>query len=207
MGEEDQGGRSQLEGGVPQRVLRILLRWATWRNILILWALLAAFSIVVVAPAYRRIEAFSGGTGALDLLIVYSPEKAYDMVSAYGEQGRRYYASLVPTVDSVFPLLSGLTFALTIARSFCQAFSREGVLHRALFVPVAAMVADLLENAGIVTLLLSYPRGLPVIALLTSSCSTVKWTAVAAEFLLVVIGLLAWLHRATRELSTKRPAG
>jgi len=182
-----------LEGGVLQRVLVILLKWATWRNILIMLGILVVFSLLVIGPAYRRITAFSGGVSAIDFLIIYQPEKAYDMIAAYGEQGRRYYATIALTLDTVFPLLLALTFSLTLAPVFRRAFSREGVLHRAVFVPVGAMVADLLENVGIVTMLLSYPKRLPAVALLTSSFSTVKWTAVAAESLLVVIGLIAWL--------------
>jgi hypothetical protein len=180
------------QGGIPQNVLAVVFRLATWRNILILWALLVFYNLLILAPAYARIEALSGGVRALDFLIAYRPEKAFDMIVAYGEEGRRYYASIALSLDTIFPVLSALAFGLTIARVYGGAFSREGVLHRALFVPVGAMVADLLENVGIVTMLLSYPSRSLVIALLTSSFSTVKWTAVAAESLLVVIGVVAW---------------
>jgi hypothetical protein len=138
---------------------------------------------------------------ALDFLIVYRPEKAYEMIAAYGEQGRHYYATIAPTLDTIFPLLSGSAFILTIASVYRRAFSREGVLHRALLIPVGAMVADLLENVGIVTMLLNYPRELRTIALLTSSMSTVKWTAVTAEIVLVAIGLVALGVRAARDLA------
>ena len=193
-----QRDRQDLEGGVPQPVLKILFRLATWRNILILWGILLLYNLFVLGPAYARIEAISGGVRALDFLIVYRPEKAYEMIAAYGELGRRYYATIAPTLDTVFPLLSAAAFVLTLTRVFPRAFTREGVLHRALFVPVGAMVADLLENAGIVTMLLVYPRDLRGVALLTSSLSTVKWTAVAAETVLVIIGVAAWAVRAVR---------
>jgi hypothetical protein len=173
-----------------------LLNWASWRNILIAWVALVAFSVVAMEPAYSRLRGFSGGAEALDLLIVYRPDKAYDMIAAYGEQGRRYYATITLTLDVIFPFLSALTFGLTLARVFRRAFSNEGALHRAIFVPVGAMVADFLENAGLITMLLSYPRRLTIIALLASSFSTVKWTAVAAESLLVLIGLIAWFVNA-----------
>lgn len=198
MEEGRRAGQERLKGGVPRPVLELILRWATWRNILVLWAVLAAFNLLVVGPAYRRIAELSGGVGAIDFLIVYRPEKAYDMISAYGRQARGYYATISLTLDSVFPLLSAVTFCLTLAGLFSRAFSREGVLHRALFVPLGAMVADLLENAGIVTMVLSYPKRLVPVALLTSSFSTVKWTAVAAESFLILIGLIAWLVSALR---------
>mgnify|MGYP006300303877 CR=1 FL=1 len=203
MGEGEAANEQQLEGGVPQSVLSPLVRWAKWRNILILWAILVAFNLAVIGPAYSRIEDFSGGVGAIDFLIVYRPEKAYDMMAAYGEQGRRYYATIASTLDTIFPLLSALTFSLTLTRLFSRAFSRKEVLHRALFVPLGAMVSDLLENAGVMTMLLTYPKRLLAVALLTSSFSTVKWTAVAAELVLVVIGLIAWLVEAWRGKRSK----
>ena len=192
---EEQKGRQEqhIEGGIPRGILERLRRWATWRNILILWACLVVFNLGVIGPAYSKITVFSEGVDALDFLIAYRPEKAYEMIASYGEQGRRYYATIALTLDTVFPLLSALAFGLTLVRVIGQAFSRKDVLHRALFVPVGAMAGDFLENAGIVTMLLSYPERLRAVALLTSSFSTVKWTAVAAESLLVVIGLVAWV--------------
>ena len=198
MARQTQKGRRNLEGGGPRPVLRHVFRLATWRNILLLWGVLVLYNLLVLGPAYARIEAISGGVRALDFLIIYRPERAYDMIAAYGEQGRRYYATIAPTLDTVFPLLSGAAFTLAIARVFRHAFSRDDVLHRALFVPVGAMLADLLENAGIVIMLLNYPRELRTVALLTSSMSTVKWTAVSAEIVLVAIGLVAWAVRAVR---------
>jgi len=183
---------------LPGRVFDSILGWATCRNLLVVWGVFVAFNLVVMGPAYRRIEAFSGGPGAIDFLVVYRPEKAYDMITAYGDRGRRYYATIALTLDTVFPMLTGLTFSLTLAGVFSHAFSDEGVLHRALLVPMGAMVADILENVGIVTMLMSYPRNLMVIALLASSFSTVKWTAIAAQSLLIVIGLIGWLINTVR---------
>jgi hypothetical protein len=198
LDEDKRIGEQHLDDDALHWALATLLKWATWRNILIVLGILVVFSLVAIGPAYRRISVSSGGVSAIDSLIVYRPEKAYDMIAAYGQQGRRYYATIALTLDTVFPLLLALTFGLTLARVFRRAFSREGVLHRALFVPVGALVADLLENVSLATLLLSYPRRLPAIALLASSFSTVKWTAVVAESLLVVIGLIAWLVGALR---------
>ena len=170
-----------------------LLRSGSGRTILILVAVLALFSLAVVRPLYDRIETFSGGIGAIDALIVYTPERAYEMIAAYGQQGRQYYATIALTVDTAFPLLLALTFSLILASVFRRAFARAGVQHRAALVPVAALAADLLENAGIVALLLSYPKRLPAVAVLASAFSTTKWTAVAAEATLVFVGLLALL--------------
>lgn len=172
-----------------------LINWATGRWILILLAVFAVCSLAIMGPAYRRIETFSGGIGALDFLIVYSPEQAYDMIAAYGHQGRQYYATIALTLDTVFPLASALLFGMVLTYVFHRGFARKGVLQRTLLVPPAALAADLLENLSIVTMLLTYPRELPPVALMASAFSTVKWTAIAAQGALVIIGLGAWLIR------------
>ena len=184
-------------GHLIDHLLSTLLRSGSDRTILVLVAVLALFSLAVVRPLYARIETFSGGIGAIDALIVYTPDRAYEMIAAYGQQGRQYYATIALTVDTAFPLLLALTVSLILASVFRRAFARAEVRHRAVLVPVAALAADLLENVGIVTLLLSYPRRLPAVAILASAFSTVKWTAVTAEGVLVVVGLLALLiHKA-----------
>ncbi len=172
-----------------------LIVLAKGRRLLIALAVFAVYSVAIVAPAYRRVEAYSGGVGAIDFLIAYTPEQAYDMISAYGRQGRQYYAAIALTLDVLFPVGSALVFSLVLTYIFHRAFKDRGVLQRTLLVPPAAMVADLLENLTIATMLLSYPRKLPAVALAASAFSTVKWTAVAAQLALVVIGLIAWLIR------------
>jgi hypothetical protein len=183
---------------------KILIELGTGRNILILLVSLVVFSFAILGPMYARIETLSGGVGAMDRLILYSPDKAYDMVAAYGQQGRQYYATIALTLDTIFPLLLALTFSSILASVFHRAFSREEVLQRAVLVPVAAMMADLLENIGIVTMLLSYPRKLLAVALLASAFSTVKWTALAAEAMLVIAGLMAWLIQRVRRRGESR---
>ncbi len=168
---------------------------ATGRRILILLAIFAVYSLAIMGPAYRRIERLSGGIGALDFLIAYTPEQAYSMITAYGHQGRQYYATIALTLDTIFPLASALLFGLVLTYVFHRGFARKSVLQRALLVPPAALAADILENLSIVTILLAYPQELPPVALMASAFSTVKWTAIAAQGALVVIGLVAWLIR------------
>lgn len=176
-------------------VVGALITLATGRRVLILIALILAYSVAVMRPAYRRVASLSDGGGVIDFLIVYPPEQVYEMIAAYGEQGRQLYATITLTLDTIFPVALASAFCMILTYLFHRAFSREGVLRRALPVPVVAMCADLLENISIVTMLLTYPQKLPAIALLASAFSTVKWTAVLAEVALATIGLASWLIR------------
>lgn len=161
-------------------------------------AIVAVYSIAVMGPAYRRVETLSGGPGALDFLITYTPEQAYERIAGYGHKGRQYCATIALTLDTIFPVATAALFSLLLTFVFHRAFAGRRVLQRALLVPPAAMLADFLENTTIVTMLLTYPRELPSVALLASAFSTVKWTGIAAQATLVVIGLVAWSIRQIR---------
>ena len=60
------------------------------------------------------------------------------------------------------------------------------------------MAADLLENTGIVTLLLSYPSRLDAVARLTSGFVSLKWVFIGANVLVVLLAVAgAVKHRVT----------
>jgi len=189
--KKQQAAHSQLLESISEDLIEL----ATGQRILLTLAVFAVYSLAIMGPAYGRIETYSGGVGAIDFLIAYTPEQAYDMIAAYGPQGRQYYATIALTLDVLFPFGSAFVFSLILTHIFHRAFREKGVLQRTLLVPPAAMVADLLENVTIATMLLSYPRQLPPVALAASAFSTVKWTAVAAQLALVAIGLIVWVIR------------
>lgn len=188
--------KEEATGGRPRdSAVDTLIELATTRRILVVLSIFAVYTAAVMVPAYRRIETYSGGVGPIDLLITYTPGEAYDMIAAYGERGRQYYATITLTLDIIFPVASAGVFSLILAHLLHQAFAREDVLQRALLIPPAAMAADLLENVSIAAMLLSYPREPPAVALLASAFSTVKWTGVSAQVALVFVGLGVCLIR------------
>ncbi len=176
----------------------MLKRLATVQNILLLLAVFLIYNLALMQPLYARIEDYSGGVGALDMRFSYTPEQAYRMIAAYGEEGRRYYATIALTLDTIFPLLVALLFGLAFTYLIERTRSPRSPLLRLRYLPLAAMLADLLENAGIVSMLLSYPDRLNALARLTSLFSTAKWLLVAGQSALFLALLIGWLIKALR---------
>jgi hypothetical protein len=54
-------------------------------------------------------------------------------------------------------------------------------------------------------MLLSYPRRLPTVALLVSAFSTVKWTAIAAKSVFVIVGMITWPIQRLRRGGKQKP--
>ena len=181
------------------RPIQLLTRLATGKNILICLGLFIAFNAVIFPLAGARIQALSGGVGPLDLQFSYTPETAYEMLAAYGE-GRTFYVLIEMTADVVYPVAYSLLFGLLITYLFQRGFPGNAALQRLALLPFGAMLADYLENAGIVTLLLSYPSQLTALAQATSFFTTAKWTLVGATLALAVVGLAGW---AVRKVTSK----
>ncbi len=173
-----------------EKLLNFLARLATGRNILICLGLFIAFNAIIFPMAGSRIQALSGGVGPLDLQFSYTPETAYEMLTAYGE-GRMFYALIQVTADVVYPVVYTLLFSLLLTYLFQRGFPGNAALQRLALLPFGAMLADYLENIGIVTLLLSYPAQLPAVAQAASLFTTLKWLSVGAVLALVVVGLAA----------------
>ena len=71
----------------------------------------------------------------------------------YGESGRSLYAWTSLTLDTVFPLVY-VTFLVGMIHRFRPMDS----LWRLVFLPVAAGIADLAENAQVTAMLLQHPH-------------------------------------------------
>jgi hypothetical protein len=178
-----------------KRLSAFLDRLATGRNVLIFLGLDVLFNALILPAAQKRIEAASGGLGPIDLVFFYAPQKALEMVAAYGEAGRAFYRLVELTADILYPLTYAFAFGLLITWLFKRAFAGTSFLQRLNVLPFVAMAFDFLENAGIVTLLSLYPAQPAAVALITSLFSAVKWALAFASIALILVGLAGWLAR------------
>ena len=180
---------------VLERFLDRLGRWGTGRTLLLLGAGYVFFGAVAFPAAYARIQANASGAGPLDVLYSFTPDEAYSRIEAYGADIRRLYALVEVTVDLAFPVLAAFLFSCLALFFFRRGASHSASLRYLALVPFAAMAADLLENAGIVTLLLGYPSRLDAVARLTSGVVSLKWVFIGANVLVVLIAVAGAVKR------------
>jgi len=170
-------------------MLALLSRWATRRTVLILLALELLFNIAVLPVAEARIKAGSGGVGPLDLRPGYSAAQAYSAITAYNEDGRAFYLLIELTVDLVYPVVYSLFFSLTILYFLKRTAAERPGLARLALLPFGGLLCDWAENAGIVTMLLTYPAQQPVVGRLTGLLTSLKWIFAALSLLAVIFAL------------------
>jgi len=145
---------------------------------------LLALNFAPLPFSVPRLRALSGGYGLLDLELHYGATRAYEMLAAYGEQGRRLYLIGLATVDLILPaaMATLLAMALTLAGA-----------RRLAWLPFAMALADYLENACLMVLLARYPSQLPRLA------ATAGWLTSAKQALFVA-SLLTLLLTAARRM-------
>ncbi len=146
-----------------------LIKIATGRNVLLLFALFIAFSGLIMPSMEADIKALSGGVGVMDLQFFYSPEKALTMLSAYGPEGIRLYLVAQWTVDLVFPIIGCFLFATGLIWLGARRWWWLGLL---------LLTADWTENIFITLLLKQYPDFSPTIALGSCFFTSLKWATV-----------------------------
>src|SRR5438045_1952189 len=148
-----------------------LLRVGTWRTA----GLLAAACAVVAAVFHWRERALARGAKAdpgrlPDGRLWYTPAEVWQYFDRLGPDGRRLYAVTTATLDVAFPILYAMLLGVVIAR-LCP----PGLARWAVWLPVAAAVADLGENAVLVWLAWTFDGKPSALAWAGAACTATKW--------------------------------
>jgi hypothetical protein len=153
--------------------------------------------IVFVLPAQAaQADKVANEAGTPDLSLAYTTSDLYEMAEAYSEQGRTDYVRARFTFDLVWPLAYGVFLASAISWGFARATPAESIWRRANLAPVLGVVFDYLENISTSIVMIRYPLQTPVVDMLATVFTPVKWIFVGASFLLLLIGggltILTW---------------
>lgn len=165
--------------------------WTTgWRVIILLIA--DALMMGYIMPLAAGIMAFAANNSVLplDMMFFYTPAKAFEMMDKYGEAGRSLYLKIELTADIIYPIIYTLFFGLLISWLFQRGFKTDSRMMKLNVMPVGAWFFDLLENAGIVSMLLMYPAKAAAMAWLTMIFGSLKWGFALISIGLVLVGLV-----------------
>jgi hypothetical protein len=165
--------------------------WTTgWRVIILLVA--DAFMMGYIMPLAGGLLAFAANASVLplDLMFFYTPDQAFAMIEKYGEAGRDLYMKIELTADIIYPIVYTLFYGLLLSWLFQRGFKPDSPMQRYNVVIVGALIFDLLENIGIVSLLSLYPSKPDALAWLTMVFGSLKWLSFGVTIVLVLAGLL-----------------
>ena len=146
--------------------------------------LIATFIGIVVLVAFV-FPAIPVGGELLDLKPGYSHAEVVATMEEYGADGRSLYAWVSPTLDTFFPIVYVTFFAGVIYR-----FRLTEKLWVLAFIPVAAGVWDLCENAQITAMLIQYPDITESQVNLASTFTQIKSSVFGPAYQLLAVVLL-----------------
>lgn len=161
--------------------------------------ILIALYLIFVGYIFPN-SAYESEVGPFDLKFSYSTETAYEMLEAYGEEGRSRYARSVMTIDLAYPIVYTLMFMVwltLVLKGSHLTPARQCALSLS---PLSVFVLDLIENTGIVTLLNTYPERHETVVTATSFATSAKWSAAA---IVIAITLIATVHWAWRRITSR----
>lgn len=173
---------------MADKLLALLTKLSTGRLVILFVLLVIAVNAFLLPAIYPSFE-------TLDMQSSYSPEKAYQLMESYGEEGRQYYVLLELTLDLVYPLLSALFFSTFTIYFFRRVFPLNSFWQKLPLLGPIVMVIDYLENTGIVIMLLNYPRRLDGVAQAANIFTVAKFALSELELILILVGLIGWVGK------------
>ena len=133
-----------------------------------------------------------GGLELLDSRSWYTPADAaalFEALDRLDASARAVYAVTGLTIDMAFPVAYGLLFAILLVRLFRAPF---------FLLPLATAATDVLENATVAVLALSYAGAPSPLAWLAAAFTLVKALFGYAGLAATVVGAARWLWRRGR---------
>jgi hypothetical protein len=160
----------------------------------VLWAVL----FFVTLPHLQRL---AGGAPPFDVRPSgYSYNEARAFLAAIGDEGRAYYLNPELVLDSFFPPLYAASRALALWWLTMPGRSRDGAIPLGwrwmlIALPVAEAILDWGENAGIATMVWTWPDLSPGLVQVASLATQLKFVAAAVtEISMIVLAVAAVLH-------------
>ena len=176
---------------------------ASARLLLLLTIILFGLGYAITSSISPSAElmALAHGRNVPDAQFWRSADTLYSILSEYGMYGIHLYLTRISPVDLFIPLGQALFLSITITLIFRHAFDSTNSDWQMLnTLPFAAMIGDYLENASIVSIMLSYPNRLGALAVAAGLFTFVKFIASIISIGLIIIGLIAWLAKWIRSV-------
>lgn len=175
------------------QTLSLRLRFLT--VVLLFFPVLGAEWLVTSAPwSLAKLNLLSHGAGLPDTRFWYGFDQLSSLYQAWGPEGKLTYWTVIWPSDTLFLLTYGLFLFAAILYLLKRA-RPQGLWWFALpLVPVAAAIADFLENGFVAWGALVGSSGLEILAPLASTLTALKWTLLGISGVILIGGILVhWL--------------
>ena len=169
--------------------LNAIIQKSSWKKATVFTILFAALYILInfSGVGVAGLMKITGGASILDFEFGYSYEKALNMLTALGTEGRVFYQTKILVIDFPFPF-SYMLFYTGFIALLTKHITPKKLFGYLLFVPVLAMLFDWMENIGIIAMLNNYPA-LPNWAVSLACIMGILKTVFTIGSIIIIAGL------------------
>jgi hypothetical protein len=168
--------------------LNSLNKYASKKNILIGILLIIVFNIFLL-PKFSELflNTKIDIKAILDIKFSYATTVAYSLFENLGESGRNAYKLSELFIDIPYAIIYGFTYAFVII--FLLNKNKIKKLNYLILAPLFISSFDILENTGIIIMLIKYPVKLDILCRLTSIFTSLKWIFASITFIIILVNL------------------
>jgi len=138
------------------------------------------------------IEKLSGGLPILDMRSSFTPDDAYQLFSALGDEGRQAYRLFHLIPDTLFPISYSLTFAFISSWFLIRLLPRGHNLQWLSLIPLISGLADILENLSLVISSLVYPDRIDWLVFVAFILNRLKFGLMPIGLVFLIVIVVIW---------------
>ena len=141
------------------------------------------------------IERLSGGLPTLDLRPSFTPDDAYELFTALGEEGRQAYRFFHLVPDTLFPIGYSLMFAFISSWFLVRLLPWDHRLHWLSLIPLVSGLTDILENLCLVFAGFAYPGRMDWLVRGAFLMNRIKFGLLPIGLVLLIVIVAIWFIR------------
>jgi hypothetical protein len=191
-----------------KKILTFIQEKTGWLAILFLLATSALMMFLMNGTnlpfSNPTIRELSGGLTILDLRPSFTPDDAYQLFKALGEEGRRAYLALHLVPDTIFPIGYALAFAFISAWFLVRLLPLDHALQWLSLIPLISGLADLIENLSLIICNLAFPGRIDWLVELAHLLTKVKFGLLPIGLVFLTIIIVIWFIRKRPESNVIR---
>lgn len=182
------------------RIAEWLIERSTGRRAIVALVVFVVFVATVLPWQAGIAETYSAGVGSPDRSFWYSADRLYAFAEAYGADGRAAYVRARLTFDVVWPIVYAAMLVLVLGWELRRTTRSGSPWRLVVLLPVAALLADYVENICAAIVMARWPETTNVIAHLAPVATAAKWTLLGSAFALVPVLVVRalWVTRGGR---------
>jgi hypothetical protein len=150
------------------------------------------------------IEKFSDGLPILDTRSSFTPEDAYQLFTALGNEGRSAYRFFHLVPDTLFPISYALAFAFISSWFLIRLLPLGHTLQWLSLIPLISGLADIFENLSLVFASLAYPGRIDWLVWVAFLLNRVKFGLLPIGLVFLIVIVVIWFIRKRPRLTGER---